>query len=74
MTEACKRAVASGKDLYLKEISDSNSDFRENALDLIISLEKYAVEVVPTLKEIKSKETNYEFKAMIEEAIAEIGD
>lgn len=74
LTEACKRAVAGGKGLYLKEVSDSNSDFRENALDLIISLEEYAVDIVPMLKEIRDKETDSEFKAMLEEAIAEIGD
>jgi hypothetical protein len=74
LTEGCKRAVAGGLDLYLKEILDSNSDSREHALDLIVSLEECVVDVVPRLTEIKNKETDSEFKAKLEEAIAEIKD
>lgn len=74
LTEGCKRAVAGGLDLYLEEILDSNSDSREHALDLIVSLEECVVDVVPRLTEIKNKETDSEFKAKLEEAIAEIKD
>lgn len=72
LTKGCKRAVAGGLDLYLEEILDDNSNSRENALDLIVSLEKYAVDVIPRLTEIKNKETDSKFKAKLEKAIAEI--
>lgn len=74
LTEGCKRAVADGLHLYLEEISDSNSVCRENALDLIVSLEEYAKNAVPRLIELKDKEVNPEFQSKLEEAIAEIGD
>lgn len=72
LTEGCKRAVAGGLNLYLEEVSNNNSACRENALDLIISLEVFAGNVIPRLIEIKDREASPEFQEKLEEAIAEI--
>ena len=40
LTDACKAAVSDGMCWYLEEVADMTSKYRENALDLIISLEK----------------------------------
>jgi hypothetical protein len=72
LTEGCKRAVAGGLNLYLEEISDNNSICRENALDLIVSLEEHVGSAVSRLIELKGKEINREFQAKLEEAIVEI--
>mgnify|MGYP000571271690 CR=1 FL=1 len=72
LTEACKNAVVGGVDLYLGEVSDISSVCRENALDLLISLEEQIDHIVISLNTIKDKETDSEFRCKLEEAIAEI--
>lgn len=73
LTEACKKSVSGGVSLYLDEVADTSSLCRENALDLLISLEEDSDEILAKLNEIKTSEADLNFRLKLEEAISEIG-
>lgn len=72
LTDACKTAVLGGVDLYLEEVTDTSSLCRENALDLLISLEVGSDKVITRLNAIKDQEADLDFRLKLEEAISEI--
>lgn len=72
LTDACKKAVLGGVDLYLEEVADISSLCRANALDLMISLEEDSDRIITRLNEIKAQEADLDFRLKLEEAISEI--
>ena len=72
LTEACKRSVLTGINLYLNEVANIGSESRENALDLIVSLESSSNDILSRLMQILDDEKDSDFRDHLNEAISEL--
>lgn len=73
LREACRAAIIGFLSVFLNEVTDFNSGYREQALDLLMSLTEAKEKIVPVLSEILSNEkTESDFVNKLNEAIAEL--
>ncbi len=72
LAEGCKAVVADEIDLFVQEVENTDSDFRNNALELLIVLRER--KIIPTLKQLFADERNPEFAALLETAILELSE
>lgn len=72
LTEVCKKSIADNFKIFLAEVANQSSDFREDALDLLITLEKNRNEIVTELQIIRKNEIDSKFSNKLDEAITEI--
>jgi len=72
LTEACKKAIADDFDVFVAEVANQLSDYRENALDLLISLEDNKEGIVAELSVVRENEIDFEFGVKLDEAISEV--
>jgi len=71
--EACRAVISEFVPIYLQEVTDVNSMYREQALSLLKSLPKAKGKIIPVLSEIISREgIKSGFGAKLNEAIANL--
>lgn len=74
LTDACRKAVSDGIDLYFSELGDKSSAGREKALELLISLGESEKTILPRLNALLALEEESEFRKLLEEGVSKLND
>jgi len=73
LTEACRLLIIGELNVILNEVSDIESEFRTNALELLIAFGDRKADIVPMLLKILENEDS-DFSDNLKEAISELED
>ncbi|QUJ67382.1 hypothetical protein KDD30_15305 [Photobacterium sp. GJ3] len=72
LSNACRNMVLEHVDIYLDEVQNQASRYRDSALDLLMSLSEKSAEIKTTLNSVLASEQDQEIRALVNEVLEEL--